>query len=46
MNHMRSSPEANTITIGEVLDAANKHAGIDRTKDECCGFVTAGVTRG
>ena len=34
MNHMRSSPEANTITIGEVLDAANKHAGTDRTKDE------------
>ena len=34
MNHMRSSPEANTITIGEVLDAANKHAGKDRTKDE------------
>ena len=34
MNRMRSSPEANTITMGEVLDAANKHAGTDRTKDE------------
>ena len=34
MSRMRSSPEANTITIGEVLDAANKHAGTDRTKDE------------
>ena len=34
MNRMRSSPEPNTITMGEVLDVANKHASTDRTKDE------------
>ena len=34
MNRMRGSPEANTITMGEVLDASNKHAGTDRTNDE------------
>ena len=34
MSRMRNSPGANDITMGEVLDAANKHAYTDKTKDE------------